>query len=92
MEMLGRAQIETHRLEQLANIEANRKAALAKLDIKYATADKVKTTFGYIGILILSSLWTLIILNDLVKVFQLCYEIVKHLSKEKKSKEERVKE
>jgi len=96
--ILGRAKLETSRLEQLANIEANRKEALAKLDIKYATADKAKTTFGYIGIISLSLLWSLIILNDLAKVFQLCYKIVgdelneRLVKKEKERKEERAKE
>ena len=98
MAIFGRAKLETSRLEQLANIEANRKEALAKLNIKYATADKAKTSFGYLGVLCLSLLWGSIILNDLAKVFQLCFEIGKDLLnerralKEKKRKEKREKE
>ena len=92
-----RALIEASRLEQLANIEAKRKAALARLNIKYVTADQVKHYFGFIGVLSLSSLWIAIILNDLAKIFRLFYKIAKNLLKEKreikekKRKEERVK-
>ena len=52
----GRALIEQKRLEQLANIEANKKAALASLKIQYAAANKIKTSFGYIGIISLGLL------------------------------------
>ncbi len=75
--MAGRTRIEKYRLEQLNKIETNRKEALAKLNIKYATADKVKTSFGFIGITFLSVLWSLIILNDLCKSLYFCYEEIK---------------
>jgi len=88
--IVGRASIAKSQQEQLANIEAKRKEALAQLNIKYETADKVKTSFGYIGILCLSTLWSLIIGNDLMKLFHLCYEETKSLIKEKQQENKRI--
>jgi len=67
----------------------NRKEALAQLNIKYASADKVKTSFGYIGIISLSAIWFGIILNDLVKLFNLCYEETIELLKERKERKKK---
>jgi hypothetical protein len=69
----------------MTKIETNRKEALAQLNIKYASADKVKTSFGYIGIISLSALWFGIILNDLVKLFNLCYKETIELLKERQA-------
>jgi hypothetical protein len=80
--------LEQSRLDQLDKIETNRKESLEKLNIKYATADKVKTSFGYIGIIFLSVLWGAIILNDLAKLFNLCYEETKELLEERRTKRE----
>jgi cell division protein ZapA (FtsZ GTPase activity inhibitor) len=85
----GRASIEKSKLEQIAKIESNRKAALASLTIKYASADKVKTSFGYIGITFLSSIWGLIILNDLAKLLNECYKETKDLLKERRQRKEK---
>ena len=82
--MVGRAKIEKSRLEKMAQIEENRKAALASLNIKYASADKAKTSFGFIGITFLGVLWSAIILNDLAKLFRLCYEETRELLKERR--------
>ncbi len=41
MALDGRARIEKERIEQIAKIEANRKEALARLNLQYAIADKV---------------------------------------------------
>ena len=82
--MVGRAKIEKGRLEQMAKIEENRKAALAGLNIKYASADKAKTSFRFIGITFLGVLWSVIILNDLAKLFRLCYEETRELLKERR--------
>ena len=38
------------------------------MDIKYASADKAKTSFGYIGITFLVAIFGSIFLNDLIKV------------------------
>ena len=73
----------------MAKIETKRKEALAQLNIKYETADKAKTSFGYIGIIFLSSIWFLIILNDLMKLFHLCYEETKSLIKEKQQENDK---
>ncbi len=86
--IVGRARIEKNRLEQLAEIEAKRKEALANLNIKYALADKVKTSFGYIGIISLCLLWSAFILNDLSKLLVLCYEETKDLLKQKRQKKD----
>ena len=88
---MGRAKIEKSKQEQLALIEKNKNETLAKLNIKYATADKVKTTFGYIGIISLSLLYGAIILNDLAKFLQLCFIIAKDLLKERREQKEKEK-
>jgi hypothetical protein len=71
-------------LDKLATIEAKRKEALASINIKYASADKVKTTFGYFCITFLSSLWAIIIINDLAKLLNECYKETKDLLKERR--------
>ncbi len=71
-------------MDKIAKIEEKRKAALASLNIKYASADKVKTSFGYIGITFLSVLWGLIILNDFIKVINFIYEEIDELLKERR--------
>jgi len=76
----------------LAKIETKRKEALAQLNIKYESADKAKTSFGYVGIIFLSSIWFLIIGNDLMKLFHLCYEETKSLIKEKQQENNKIKE
>ena len=84
--IFGLARIEKRRLEQIAKIEENRKAALASLNIDYASADKVKTSFGYIGITFLSVLWAVFIPNDLAKLLNECYLETKDLLKERLEK------
>ena len=76
-------------MDKIAKIEENRKAAIASLNIKYASADKVKTSFGFIGITFLSSLWGLIILNDLAKLLNECYKETKDLLKERRERKEK---
>jgi hypothetical protein len=53
----------------LARIETKRQQALKELGIKYSTADKAKKCFGFIGIISLSILYGVILLNDLIKLF-----------------------
>ena len=53
----------------MANIQKNREAALKQLDIQYASADKAKTSFGYIGFTFLAVLFGSIFLNDFIKLF-----------------------
>ena len=84
--IFGRAQIEKSRLEQIAKIEKSRKASLASLNVKYSSADKVKTSFGYIGITFLSVSCGLIILNDLAKLLKECYRETKDLLEERRGK------
>jgi cell division protein ZapA (FtsZ GTPase activity inhibitor) len=76
-------------LDKITKIEENRKAALASLNIKYASADKVKTSFGFIGFTFLGALWGLIILNDLAKLLNECYKETKDLLEERREKMER---
>jgi hypothetical protein len=90
--IVGRANIAKRQQEQLTKIQAKRKAALAKLDKDYELADKVKTSFGIISIIYLSSIWFLVILNDLMKLFHLCYEETKSLIKEKQQENIKIKE
>jgi hypothetical protein len=79
----GIAQIEKSKQEQLAKIEKQRLAALQALNIKYATADQIKTSFGYIGIISLSVLYGVILLNDLVKLIGFCIRELNELIEEK---------
>jgi hypothetical protein len=88
MAIEGRASIDKSRLEQIAQIEVKRKEALAKLNVHFATADKVKTSFGFIGKLCLGLLWTSIILNDLVKLCYVCFDETKVFLKEKRARNE----
>ena len=60
----------------MANIQRKRDAALKQLDIQYASADKAKQSFGYIGITFLSCLFGSIFGNDLIK---LCLYYFSHL-------------
>ncbi len=64
----GRARIEHQKQITLANIQKNKEAALTALNIQYANADKVKTSFGYIGITFLIVLFGSIFLNDFIKL------------------------
>ena len=52
----------------MTNIEKNREAALKQLDIHYASADKAKKSFGFIGIAFLAALFGSIFLNDFIKL------------------------
>ena len=84
----GRNKIAKSQQEKLAQIEMRKKEALAKLNVKYATADKVKTIFGYIGIICLCLLWSGIILNDLVKLVIFLYkEMIDFLREKQEAKE-----
>ncbi len=71
-------------MEQLTKIEARRQEALNQLNIKYAYADKVKTSFSYIGVTFWSVIWGCIILNDLVKLLKVCFDETKDLLKERR--------
>ncbi len=53
----------------MTNIQKNRDAALKQLDIQYASADKAKTSFGFIGITFLGALFGSVFLNDFIKLF-----------------------
>ena len=69
----GRARIEKNRIEQIAKIEAKRNEELARLNLQYAIADKVKTSFGIIGTLFIIITWCCIILNDLAKLLSFLF-------------------
>jgi hypothetical protein len=72
----GRARIEEQKQTALTNIQKNREASLKQLDIQYASADKAKTSFGYIGITFLGALFGSIFANDFIK---LCAYYFRHL-------------
>jgi cell division protein ZapA (FtsZ GTPase activity inhibitor) len=55
------------------NIKKNE--SLAKLNLQYQTADKAKKTFGYIGIISLTLLVSVILLNDLAKLCNAIYNL-----------------
>ncbi len=66
---IGRTRIEQQKQEALANIQKNKDAALKQLDIQYASADKAKTSFGYIGVTFLACLFGSVFANDFLKLF-----------------------
>ena len=68
MATAGRALIKQQQQAALDKIQKNKEAALKQLDIQYASVDKAKQSFGYIGIISLSLLFGVIILNDLFKM------------------------
>ena len=76
MGTIGRAKIEQQKQIELTNIQTQKEARLKQLDIEYETADKAKTSFGYIGITFLTVLFGSIFLNDFLKV---CIHYFNHL-------------
>ncbi len=64
----ARARIEEQKQEALTNIQKNKDAALKQLDIQYASADKAKQSFGYIGITFLATIFGSVFANDLIKI------------------------
>jgi hypothetical protein len=66
---VGRALIKEQQQAALANIQKNKEAALNELDLKYASADKAKKSFGFIGIAFLAVLFGSVFLNDILKLF-----------------------
>ena len=76
MATIGRAKIEHKKQIELENIQTQKLTRLKQLDIKYETADKAKTSFGYIGITFLTVLFGTIFLNDFLKV---CIYYFNHL-------------
>ena len=54
---------------QIAQIANNTKAALALLNIKFATPDQFKSTCGIIGIMAICTVAFGIFLNDIVDLF-----------------------
>ena len=68
MATVGRALIKEQQQAALNKIQKNKEAALTELDIKYASADKAKKSFGFIGIAFLAALFGSVFLNDLIKV------------------------
>ncbi len=87
---MGRARIEQQKQTALTNIQKNKDAALKQLDIQYASADKAKKSFGFIGITFLACLFGSIFLNDFIK---LCIYYFRHLKnwwqRKQEMKEER---
>ncbi len=73
---MGRARIEEQKQAALTNIQKNRDAALKQLDIQYASADKAKKSFGFIGITFLAVLFGSVFANDFIK---LCSYYFRHL-------------
>ena len=88
----GRARLEEQKKTALTNIQKNRDAALKQLDIQYASADKAKKSFGYIGIIFLTVLFGSIFLNDLIKLciyyFNCLRDWWRHESSNKKKSQE----
>ena len=73
MATAGRALIKEQQKAALANIQKNKAAALKQLDIQYASADKAKQSFGFIGITFLAVLFGSIFLNDFIKFLVYIY-------------------
>jgi hypothetical protein len=68
-----RAKIEKKKQAEIVVINMKKNETLAKLNVQYQTADKAKKTFGYIGIISLTLLVSMILLNDLAKLCNFIY-------------------
>jgi len=82
---VGRALIKEQQQAALNKIQKNKEAALTELDIKYASADKAKKSFGFIGIAFLAVLFGSVFLNDLIKLFIYYYSELKTYWRRKES-------
>lgn len=91
MAVIGRAKIEKQRLSESKAVDVKRKEALKKLEKKYASADKARTSFGYIGISFLSLLFGVIFLNDLSKFCVYLYQLYREWKQKRAATEQRVK-
>ena len=70
-----RAKIEKKKQAEIVVINMKKNETMAKLNVQYQTADKAKKTFGYIGIISLTLLVSMILLNDLAKLCNFIYII-----------------
>ena len=86
--MIGRARIEQQKKVELAKIQAKKESRLEQLDIDYETVDKIRKTFGYIGMAFLTILFGSIFGNDLIKVLVYYFNGLKEWWGEKKQQEE----
>ena len=76
----------------MTNIQKNRDAASKQLDIQYASADKAKKSFGFIGFIFLAFLFGSVFGNDFIK---LCVHYFGHLRdwwQRKNANQEKIKE
>jgi hypothetical protein len=70
-----RAKIEKKKQAEIVVINMKKNETLSKLNVQYQTADKAKKTFGFIGIISLTLLISVILLNDLAKLCNFIYII-----------------
>ena len=68
-----RAKIEKKKQAEIVVINMKKNETMAKLNVQYQTADKAKKAFGYIGIISLTLLVSVILLNDLAKLCNAIY-------------------
>ena len=73
MATVERALIKEQQKAALDKIQKNKEAALNKLNIQFATADKAKQSLSYIGITFLAVLYGSIFLNDFIKLLVYIY-------------------
>ena len=64
----GMARITNSTISQLEAIKAHTQEQLTKLQLKFASVDKAKTSFSYMGVLSLLLLFSSVFLNDFIKL------------------------
>ena len=87
----GRAKIAQEQLIQLTAIDTKRKATLKQLDIQYASADKAKSSLGYMAIISLSILFGTIFLNDFLKLCIHLYGKTRRYLRQRRLEKEEIK-
>ena len=64
----GMASIQESAKQQITQIDAEKQASLGKLNVKFASADTAKSSFGFIGIICVAVLFGGFLLNDFLKL------------------------
>ena len=70
----GVSSIQQSAQQQITQIDSEKNANLEKLNVKFAAADKAKSSFGYIGIICVSMLFGGFFLNDFLKFGYFLYK------------------
>ena len=69
--------VQTAQIE-LVKIETQKQEKLSELNVKFASSDKAKSSFGYIGIISVTMMYAFFLFNDFLKLFlYICNDYMK---------------